>query len=382
MKNLARLTVAGGTIALFATLTTGCSTVQRGVAAGGALGAVAGAVAGNNSASVSVGQGAVIGGGTGAAVGGLTGDAYSQLTEDDVARELENMRAELERKEAELAALRESGVSADALAELDTLRGELDAARGNLETALADLATIGGERDAAQQQLASYQVDLSSTRADLDAAEDSLAERNGRLTDLEQNLAQTASQRDQFELQLRDAESQLAQAREDLTVIQASLQEKASAVDSLREELQSLNIELEETNRGLTLTIVDELIFTPGKAQLSESGAGVIAQVAALIQENFPGRELLVEGHTDNQPIVHSGWRSNWELGAARALSVLHELVEAHDFDPGLMSATSYGEFRPSAPNATPDGRSSNRRSVIVILPERMPVKRNQLAGL
>ncbi|MBI5153956.1 OmpA family protein, partial [Candidatus Poribacteria bacterium] len=113
-----------------------------------------------------------------------------------------------------------------------------------------------------------------------------------------------------------------------------------------------------------------------------KSGEELMGNVATILQTNFPGRELVIEGHTDNQPIKYSGWGSNWELGSARALTVLHTLAEKHGFDPGKLSATTYGEFRPDVPNATPEGRASNRRSVIVILPEKLPLQRNTLAGL
>lgn len=369
------LLVAGTTLALLATLTTGCSWVQRGAAAGGALGAVAGGVAGHNSASVTIGQGAVIGGGAGAAVGGLTGDAYAQLTEDDIERELENMRAELARKEEELAALRNSPASEETLAQLESLRGELQAAQDQIAASAAELDGLRAAKAAAEGDLAKAQVDASTLKADLAAAEASLAERN-------RELAEAGTKAGDLESKLRAAEGELAKARQDLDIVQTSLREREGAVDKLRDELKALNIELEETSRGLTMTIADELIFTPGKADLSTGGSSVIEKVAATIRTNFPNRELLVEGHTDNVPIKSSGWKSNWELGAARALTVVHALADKHGFDPAKMSATTYGEFRPTAPNATEEGRASNRRSVIVILPEQMPLKRNTLAGL
>src|SRR5690606_14028439 len=105
-------------------------------------------------------------------------------------------------------------------------------------------------------------------------------------------------------------------------------------------------------------------LYDPGSATLSESGAELIAKVARILKSNFPDRELVVEGHTDNVPIKMSGWSSNWELGAARTLAVVHEMVETHGFDPNKMSATSYGEFRPVADNATESGRAQNRRAV------------------
>ncbi|MBI5153954.1 hypothetical protein HZA57_01850, partial [Candidatus Poribacteria bacterium] len=77
-----KLLVTSGALVLAFAAMTGCSSVQRGAAAGGALGAVAGGVVGHNVAAVSVSQGAAMGGATGAATGGLAGDAYEQMTED------------------------------------------------------------------------------------------------------------------------------------------------------------------------------------------------------------------------------------------------------------------------------------------------------------
>jgi chemotaxis protein MotB len=76
-----------------------------------------------------------------------------------------------------------------------------------------------------------------------------------------------------------------------------------------------------------------------------------------------------IEGHTDNDPIKKSGWKSNWELSTARALSVLHYLSEQSVNEPRL-SAIGYGEYRPVASNDIKDGRQKNRRVEIVILPK------------
>ena len=77
----------------------------------------------------------------------------------------------------------------------------------------------------------------------------------------------------------------------------------------------------------------------------------------------------IIEGHTDNQPIKRSGWKSNWELSTARALSVLHYLSEKSVAEPRL-AATGYGEYKPVATNDAREGRQKNRRVEIVILPK------------
>lgn len=77
---------------------------------------------------------------------------------------------------------------------------------------------------------------------------------------------------------------------------------------------------------------------------------------------------LRVEGHTDNIPISTPLFPSNWELSVSRATNVLRYLQKNYDVEPGKLSATGYGEFRPISENTTTDGRSKNRRVDIVLL--------------
>ncbi|MFC1594414.1 flagellar motor protein MotB, partial [Candidatus Omnitrophota bacterium] len=84
------------------------------------------------------------------------------------------------------------------------------------------------------------------------------------------------------------------------------------------------------------------------------------------------GSLIAVEGHTDNVPIRYSGWLSNWELSSARALSVLHFLIDEGGINPERLSANGYGEFHPVVSNDTPEGQQQNRRVEIVILPEQI----------
>jgi chemotaxis protein MotB len=76
-----------------------------------------------------------------------------------------------------------------------------------------------------------------------------------------------------------------------------------------------------------------------------------------------------IEGHTDNQPIKYSGWKSNWELSSARALSVVHYLQDEKAIVPERLSAIGHGEYKPVESNDTKEGRAKNRRVEVVILP-------------
>ena len=85
-----------------------------------------------------------------------------------------------------------------------------------------------------------------------------------------------------------------------------------------------------------------------------------------------------IGGHADNQPIQFSNWKSNWELSSARALSVLHRLVDSEGISPERLSAIGYGEYKPVASNDASDSRKLNRRVEIVILPQVTKVKAAQ----
>jgi chemotaxis protein MotB len=74
-----------------------------------------------------------------------------------------------------------------------------------------------------------------------------------------------------------------------------------------------------------------------------------------------------VEGYTDNVPISSGQYRSNWDLSAARAGSMVHRLL-ARGIDPLRLSLAGYGEYRPIDDNASEAGRSRNRRVVLVVL--------------
>ncbi len=181
---------------------------------------------------------------------------------------------------------------------------------------------------------------------------------------------------DKQDTELASLRKQLAEKEDELARLRGITRQRERNLDELKKELDNLQVQLAQTPKGITLTMVESLLFRPGMADLTEKGKKLLDNVAALLSERFPGRELNIEGHTDNQPIKMSGWDSNWELASARALAVLHYLVDKHGFDPKRLSATSYGEFRPVASNVTEEGRLQNRRAVIVVLPTLEVVKK------
>ena len=140
--------------------------------------------------------------------------------------------------------------------------------------------------------------------------------------------------------------------------------------DRLSQEIKDKQVKLQMMEKGLVITVVGDLVFDSGKAKIRSEAFSVLGKVANILKEDLPQYSVGIEGYTDNVPIKHSGWKSNWELSAQRALSVLYYLVNEGGVSPARVSASGYGENRPVASNGTKEGRQLNRRVEIVILPK------------
>jgi chemotaxis protein MotB len=115
----------------------------------------------------------------------------------------------------------------------------------------------------------------------------------------------------------------------------------------------------------IEVEIRSDILFRSGSDVPSALAIDTVRRVGAVLRDE--PNAIRVEGYTDDQPIRTALFRSNWELSAARAASVLHELV-ATGIAPSRLSMTGYGEFQPVADNATDAGRDANRRVMLVIL--------------
>jgi chemotaxis protein MotB len=157
---------------------------------------------------------------------------------------------------------------------------------------------------------------------------------------------------------------------------------KSLLEEMLAKEIQDKQVKLEMMEKGLVITVVGDLLFDSGKAKIRSEAFPTLDKVAKVLQENVPQFNIGIEGHTDNQPIKYSGWKSNWELSTARALSVVHYLVKQKNISPDRLSAIGYGQFHPIATNDTREGRQLNRRVEIVILPQLTKVKEGESTPL
>ncbi len=117
----------------------------------------------------------------------------------------------------------------------------------------------------------------------------------------------------------------------------------------------------------LTITISDNALFPSGSAEVKPESKSLAQSIASMLV-NYPGYEIVVSGHTDNEPIATAEFKSNWDLSSARAIRFMDILLANKKLDPRRFSAIGYGEYRPVASNDTPEGRSKNRRVEVSII--------------
>ncbi len=132
-------------------------------------------------------------------------------------------------------------------------------------------------------------------------------------------------------------------------------------------ELDELGIGYGTRDGRMVISIPSKITFGSGKASLSEGGKDALTVVARTLLDEYPSREYWIEGHTDNDPIKKSKFSTNRDLSLARAMAVLHYLVEATGVPDGQCVVAGWGEYRPLSANDSPEGKARNRRVEIVV---------------
>ncbi len=165
------------------------------------------------------------------------------------------------------------------------------------------------------------------------------------------------------------AQTESTETNNDDALIQSSLnvaQLRQQLESAVGEELKEHEVVMRVTPEGFVVSLNELGFFDSGKAELLPGAAEKIERIATVLAQHK--MELRVEGNSDDQPIHTDEFRSNWELSTARAMAVLQLLVDNSGFDPTKLSVVGYGQYRPVADNATPEGRRMNRRVDLVVV--------------
>lgn len=183
--------------------------------------------------------------------------------------------------------------------------------------------------------------DLKAKSAELNAKEKMLAEREASLNEMKKVIARQDSITKRLNNILRDA--------------------------LLSFKSDELSVEVK--NGKVYVSLSDKLLFKSGSAAVEDKGKDAIKALADVLAKN-QDIDILIEGHTDSNPIKTPIYNDNWDLSAARAISIVRILTNDYKIAPTRLIASGRGEFSPKATNATAEGRAKNRRTEIILSPK------------
>jgi chemotaxis protein MotB len=144
--------------------------------------------------------------------------------------------------------------------------------------------------------------------------------------------------------------------------------DSARVLQQTQQRLQEQGLDLRREPRGLVISLPQAVLFASGDDRISPAAFPMVSQIADALHD-IKNKVTLV-GHADAIPIHNQRFKSNWELSAARSLSLLALLATQYGIDESRLSIQSYGSYSPKNSNDTEDGRAENRRVEILVLDE------------
>jgi chemotaxis protein MotB len=248
-----------------------------------------------------------------------------------------------------------------------------------------------------ETQLADLQLNYDQVNSDLSACGNSKANLVRQKQMLENDNANLKKQVDY----LKDANEQAVKQLKDASVISTSQAEsikksmdnisaKDAYIQTLQQQMQhkdSLNLALVMNLKGaignlndgdinikvdkavVYIDISDNLLFKKGQYEVNSEAREVLGKVATVLR-NQKDMDFMVEGHTDPGSYHNGVLVDNWDLSVKRATSIVRILQNDYGLDPARISAAGRSEYKPVADNSTEEGRSANRRTRIIILPQ------------
>lgn len=225
----------------------------------------------------------------------------------------------------------------------------LDKYNRMLEGNLADTKKISGELQLTQEQLLKKQDELKQLEAQLNAQKKNL---------------------DELTLELQKREARVAE-------LEGVLKKKDDAVNDLKKKLSDALFGFE--GKGLTITqkngkvyvsMEESLLFASGSTTVETKGVEALKKVAKVLEQNAD-INILIEGHTDDVPMVGKGdIKDNWDLSVMRATSIVKIITKNSTVDPRRLTAAGRGEYFPIDAAKTTDARKKNRRTEIILTPK------------
>lgn len=243
----------------------------------------------------------------------------------------------------------------------DTLKSERDA----LDVTLGERAKALAELEGRRQQLANQKQNLEAQLAE---EQTKVRDLSARIERLMGEMAAVTKDKSRLQSSVEDMTRALAELERRRAEAEGRIAEFKNLLARFRSLIDAGKLKVKIVEGRMVVVLATDILFGSGSASLSKDGKAAVAEVGQVLA-SIPRRSFQVEGHTDNVPIASAQYPSNWELAAARAITVVKAMVDA-GLPAERVSAASFGETRPVAPNDSKESKAQNRRIEIIIVPD------------
>jgi chemotaxis protein MotB len=250
------------------------------------------------------------------------------------------------------------------------------ALQGSNETLLNKVDGLNRDLEECRNSKSVLDAQLAGLENKNEHLKDQINQLNNTNAALLNNVGQMATLSKQEAVNLEKSLEQIKEQDLRIRSLHDALTKKDSVtlalVVSLKSSLGNLNdtdVVVNVEKSVVFISLSDKMVFTSGSTDISPRAKEVLAKVATVINAK-PEMEVLVEGHTDNVPIVKECIKDNWDLSVLRATAITRVLQKDYGVNPARITAGGRAEYVPLVDSDTPEARSTNRRTRIVILPK------------
>ncbi len=213
-------------------------------------------------------------------------------------------------------------------------------------------------------------ADTKKLSKELQFTQERLLKKEDELKQLETELNRQKKNLDDLTIELKKREARVAE-------LEGVLKNKDAAVNGLKKKLSDALFGFE--GKGLTITqkngkvyvsMEENLLFASGSTTVETKGIEALKKVAKVLEQN-PEINILIEGHTDDVPMMGKGEiKDNWDLSVMRATSIVKIITKNSNIDPRRLTAAGRGEYSPIDPAKSIEARKKNRRTEIILTPK------------
>ena len=236
-----------------------------------------------------------------------------------------------------------------------TTQDLLNTATVKLNDCLSERSGLSAENNALKSQVAS-----------LNATNGELINQIGDFTDL---TIKGASNLEKSLERMKEKDLTINKLRDAITRRDSVNLALVQSLKGVLGDMNDTDIEINVEKGVVFVSISDKLLFKSGSINVSGKAKEVLGKIAMVVN-NKPDFEFLVEGHTDSKTISTNCIKDNWDLSVLRATTVVRILQDDFGVSPARMTAGGRSQYVPKSANETAEGRAKNRRTRIVILPK------------